>query len=204
MIAASVQAAFCQDATRTPVGTQDQRSGFPTYARDFQRAWLRFDGLKKMSYCVRVIDSMIDPHDPNRRDGRHPRPVSRAKPAGSVRGRSSAAFVAYKHGAFTGNCLPTPGVLTQAIASAMSAGLIIVATDPSAEMVQSLPRPSRAWPESPGRTAEPTALPFPDSTLRCRDLPFWRRYHAGQRAGVHRGSARHETGRPICFQRSGP
>lgn len=56
------------------------------------------------------------------------------------------------------------GVLTQAIASAMSAGLIIVATDPSAEMVEfasSKPGMARvSW-----RTAEPTALPFPDSTF---------------------------------------
>jgi SAM-dependent methyltransferase len=56
------------------------------------------------------------------------------------------------------------GVLTQAIASAISAGLTIVATDPSAEMLEyaSLkPGPARVrW-----QLAEPTALPFADGTF---------------------------------------
>ena len=53
------------------------------------------------------------------------------------------------------------GVLTQAIASAMSAGLTIIATDPSAEMIEhASKKPGMAritW-----QVADPRALPFPD------------------------------------------
>jgi SAM-dependent methyltransferase len=56
------------------------------------------------------------------------------------------------------------GVLTQAIASAMSAGLTIIATDPSAEAIACASRkPGLArvnW-----QQAEPTALPFPIATF---------------------------------------
>lgn len=56
------------------------------------------------------------------------------------------------------------GVLTQAIASAVSAGLTIIATDPSAEMVgYASTKPGMArviWQE-----ADPTALPFADGTF---------------------------------------
>jgi SAM-dependent methyltransferase len=55
------------------------------------------------------------------------------------------------------------GVLTQAIASAMSAGLTIIATDPSPEMVgYASAKPGMAritW-----QTADPRSLPFPDRT----------------------------------------
>src|ERR1700733_683688 len=56
------------------------------------------------------------------------------------------------------------GVLTQAIASAMSADLTIVATDPCAEMIEhALTKPGMArinW-----QTADPHALPFSDGTF---------------------------------------
>jgi SAM-dependent methyltransferase len=56
------------------------------------------------------------------------------------------------------------GILTQAIASAVSAGLTIIATDPSGEMVEhASTRPGMAriiW-----QTADPRALPFPDGTF---------------------------------------
>jgi SAM-dependent methyltransferase len=56
------------------------------------------------------------------------------------------------------------GVLTQAMASAMSAGLTIVATDPSSEMVRHASlKPGMArvtW-----QKADPHALPFPDATF---------------------------------------
>jgi SAM-dependent methyltransferase len=56
------------------------------------------------------------------------------------------------------------GTLTQAIASAMSAGLTIIATDSSAEMTQYVSmKPGMArvhWQE-----ADPAALPFPDATF---------------------------------------
>jgi SAM-dependent methyltransferase len=56
------------------------------------------------------------------------------------------------------------GTLTQAIASSMSAGLTIVATDPGSEMIAfAAARPGMArvsW-----RTADPAALPFPDATF---------------------------------------
>lgn len=56
------------------------------------------------------------------------------------------------------------GVLTQAIASAMSAGLTIIATDPCVEMVEhASTKPGMArinW-----QTADPHALPFADATF---------------------------------------
>ena len=56
------------------------------------------------------------------------------------------------------------GILTQAIASAMSAGLTIIATDPCAEMVRhASKKPGMAridW-----QTADPRALPFPNDTF---------------------------------------
>jgi SAM-dependent methyltransferase len=56
------------------------------------------------------------------------------------------------------------GALTQAIASAMSAGLTIIATDPSAEMIAfASTKPGMAritW-----QQADPIALPFPDATF---------------------------------------
>jgi SAM-dependent methyltransferase len=56
------------------------------------------------------------------------------------------------------------GVLTQAIASALSAGMTIIATDPSAEMVaHATAKPGMArviW-----QQADPHALPFNDSTF---------------------------------------
>ncbi len=56
------------------------------------------------------------------------------------------------------------GILTQAIASVMSAGLTIIATDPDAEMVgHASTKPGMAritW-----RTADPRALPFPSETF---------------------------------------
>jgi SAM-dependent methyltransferase len=56
------------------------------------------------------------------------------------------------------------GILTQAMASAMSAGLTIIATDPSAEMVAFASMKSGmarvTWQE-----ADPAALPFPDATF---------------------------------------
>jgi ubiquinone/menaquinone biosynthesis C-methylase UbiE len=56
------------------------------------------------------------------------------------------------------------GVLTQAIASAMSAGLTIIATDPSADTIGHAsikPGMARiAW-----QLADPLALPFPDATF---------------------------------------
>ena len=56
------------------------------------------------------------------------------------------------------------GVLTQAIASAMSAGLTIIATDPNADAIQRAsikPGMARiAW-----QRADPGALPFPDATF---------------------------------------
>lgn len=56
------------------------------------------------------------------------------------------------------------GILTQAIASAMSAGLTIIATDPSADAIDHAsikPGMARiAW-----QLADPRALPFPDATF---------------------------------------
>ena len=56
------------------------------------------------------------------------------------------------------------GVLTQAIASAVSAGVTIIATDPSVEMVEyASTRPGMGriiW-----QMADPRALPFPDGTF---------------------------------------
>jgi SAM-dependent methyltransferase len=60
--------------------------------------------------------------------------------------------------------LADTGTLTQAIASAMSAGLTIIATDPSAEMIElASTKPGMArvnW-----QQADPAALPFPDATF---------------------------------------
>jgi SAM-dependent methyltransferase len=56
------------------------------------------------------------------------------------------------------------GILTQAIASAVSAGLSIIATDPSPDMVEYASRKPGmariAW-----QMADPRALPFPDATF---------------------------------------
>jgi SAM-dependent methyltransferase len=69
-------------------------------------------------------------------------------------------------------CTPGPlletaagtGVLTQAIATAMSAGMTIIATDPSADMVaHAVTKPGMArvtW-----QRADPASLPFPDATF---------------------------------------
>ena len=94
------------------------------------------------------------------------------------------------------------GVLTQAIASAVSAGLTIIATDPSAEMVEhASAKPGMArvtW-----QQADPRALPFPDATFGIVTCHFGVVAHARPRSGISGGSARNETGRPFRLQRAG-